>query len=64
MVMVQALCEFALAPSLVASLVYGIVAAVHDFWSLNFSHVCRNGNKPTHFLAKHAYDIVDYCARY
>ena len=28
----------------------------------NFSHVRRNENKPTHLLAKHALDIIDYCA--
>lgn len=50
-VMVQALCEFALAPSLVASLVYRIVVAVYDFRSVNFSHVCCNGNKPAYFFS-------------
>nr|XP_023892178.1 uncharacterized protein LOC112004175 [Quercus suber] len=61
LIIIQALCESAPAPSSVASLVYGIVAAGHDFRSVNFSHVCRNGNISTHLLAKNALVIVDYC---
>ena len=44
-----------------ASLVYGIAAAGHDFRSVNFSHVYRNGNIPAHLLTKHALGIVDCC---
>ena len=61
LIMIQALCDSALAPSLVASLVYGIAVAAHDFRSVKFSHVCRNGNIPVQLLAKHALGIVDYC---
>ena len=61
LIMLQALCESTPAPSLVASLVYGIAAAGHDCRSVNFSHVCRNGNIPAHLLTKHALGIVDYC---
>ena len=62
LIMIQALCESAPTPSSVASLVYGIAVVAHDFRSVNFSHVCRNGNIPTHLLAKYALRIVDYCA--
>ena len=60
--MTQALCDSAPAPSLVASLVYGIAAIAHDFKSVKFSHACCNGNIPAYLLAKHVLGIVDYCA--
>ena len=31
----------------------------HSFRCVDFSHVGRNGNRPTHLLAKHALGIVD-----
>ena len=61
LIMIQALCESVPAPSSMAYLVYGIAAAAHDFRSVNFSHVCCNGNIPAHLLAKHILGIVDYC---
>ncbi|XP_050249443.1 uncharacterized protein LOC126696773 [Quercus robur] len=61
LIMIQALSDSALAPSSVASLVYGIAVAAYDFRSVKFSHVCRNGNILAHLLAKHALGIVDYC---
>ena len=61
LIMIQALCDSAPAPSSVASLVYGIANAARDFRSVNFSHVCCNGI-PAYLLAKHALGIVDYCA--
>ena len=61
LIMIQALCDSALAPSSMASLVYGIAVAAHDFRSVKFSHVYRNENIPAHLLAKHALGIVDYC---
>ena len=32
----------------------------HDVRKMLFSHVCRNGNKPAHMLAKHAICIGDF----
>ena len=31
----------------------------HSFRCVDFSHVGRNGNRPTHLLAKHALGIAD-----
>ncbi|XP_075654531.1 uncharacterized protein LOC142624702 [Castanea sativa] len=59
LIMIQALCDSASAPSSVVPLVYGIAVAAHDFRSVKFSHVCRNGNIPVHLLAKHALGIVN-----
>ena len=60
LIMIQALCDSAPAPSLVASLVYGIATAAHDFRIVNFSHVCHNENIRVHLLAKHALGIIDF----
>ena len=31
----------------------------HSFRCVDFSHVGRNGNRPTHLLAKHALSVAD-----
>lgn len=48
LIIVHALCENSLAPSSVAPLIYGVLAASYEFDNVIFSHVCGQGNKPTH----------------
>ena len=44
----------------VMPIIYGIHSSCHDVRKVLFSHVCRQGNKPAHLLAKHAISIVDF----
>ena len=41
-------------------MIYGFVATSHEFCHVDFSHVRRQGNCPTHLLAKHALGINDF----
>lgn len=47
-------------PTSVPSIIYGMWATSHDFRSVMFSWVCRQGNRVVHLLAKHALGIVDF----
>ena len=51
-----------LSPPLVSvmSIIYGIQSSCNDVRKVVFSHVCRQGNRPVHILAKHAISIVDF----
>ena len=51
-----------LSPPLVSmmSIIYGIQRSCNDVRKVVFSHVCRQGNRPAHILAKHAISIVDF----
>ena len=37
-----------------------MLSSMHEFQRVKISHVCRQGNRPTHLLAKHAFSIVDF----
>ena len=58
----QALCEASMLPSSVAAVVQGIQDLCKDFRGVQFSHVRRQGNRPTHLLAKHALNVADFTA--
>ena len=60
LVIYNALCEFSIPPSLVASIVDGMRDLCKVFRRLQFSHVKRKGNRPTHLLAKYAGGIDDF----
>ncbi|XP_075665081.1 uncharacterized protein LOC142634682 [Castanea sativa] len=47
-------------PSSMASVVQGLLEISGEFRKVAFSHVCRQGNRPAHLLAKHAKGIVDF----
>ena len=42
------------------SIIYGIQSSCNDVRKVLFPHVCRQGNRPAHILAKHAISIVDF----
>ncbi|XP_075640370.1 uncharacterized protein LOC142612137 [Castanea sativa] len=44
----------------VMPIIYGIQSSCHDVRKVLFSHICRQGNKHTHLLAKHAISTVDF----
>ena len=58
LIIVQSLCENAPAPSLVAFVVYGILAASLEFCNVHFSHVHWQGNRLAHLLAKFVLDLL------
>ena len=41
-------------------IIYRIQSSIHDVRKMLFYHVCKNGNKSTHLLAKHVINIVDF----
>ena len=43
----------------VMSIIYGIQSSCNDVRKV-FSHVCRQGNRSTHILAKHGISIFDF----
>jgi len=43
--------------------VYGVLSSLHDFRSVEFSHVRKLGNRPAHLLAKHVLGIADFSIR-
>ena len=59
---VQALLDVSPTPSLVAPLVYGIIAATSGSQCVNFSHLQQQGNRPAHLLARNALGMDDYVA--
>ena len=42
------------------SIIYGIQSSCNDVRKVLFPHICRQGNRPVHILAKHAISIVDF----
>ncbi|XP_075675215.1 uncharacterized protein LOC142644511 [Castanea sativa] len=58
----NALCEKSLPPSSVEAVVSGMQEMDKEFRRIEFSHVRRQGNRPTHLLAKYASGINDYLA--
>ena len=56
----NSLAEHSLAPISVAPILYGIVSSLHEGWRVEFSYVCRQGNRLAHLLAKLAFDINDF----
>ena len=59
LVIVRALCGLSHIPSTVASLILGMKIFCTEFRLVTVSLVRRQGNKPTHLLAKHALSIDD-----
>ena len=47
-------------PVSVMPIIYEIQSSTHNIRKMLFSHVCRNGNKPAHMLAKHAICIGEF----
>ena len=46
---------------LVMPIIYRIQSSTHDdVKKMLFHHVCKNGNKSTYLLAKHAFCIIDF----
>ena len=60
LILMNALNEISPPPSLVAAVVYGSLSAFYGFRQVEFSHVRRQGNRPTHLLAKHALDNSEF----
>ena len=56
---VRALQGLSLPSDSVMPIIYRIQSSTHDVREVLFYHVCKNGNKFTHLLAKHAISIVD-----
>jgi len=59
-IIVQALKECSYASSTVFHLIYGILAECQEFRNVAFSYVKRQGNRPTHLLAKQALGLADF----
>ena len=62
LIVYNALCGHSSPPSSVATIISGAIGFCGLFHRVEFSHICRQGNKPAHILAKHAKGIVDYVA--
>ena len=62
LIVYNALCGHSFPPSLVATIISGAIGFCGLFHRVEFSHICRQGNKPAHILAKHAKGIDDYVA--
>ncbi|KAL0004241.1 hypothetical protein SO802_011802 [Lithocarpus litseifolius] len=60
LVLINALKDISPPPSSIVAVVYGSLFASHDFRQVEFSHVRRQGNRPAHFLAKHALGIDNF----
>lgn len=60
LILVNALKEYSPPPIAVAAVVYNSLAASHEFRQVDFNHVGRQGNRPAHLLAKHAFGIEDF----
>ena len=56
------LCEKSLPPSSVEAVVSGMQKMAKEFRLIEFSHVRRQDNRPTHLLAKYVFGISDYLA--
>ena len=55
----NALMRFTLSPTFVVAIVEGIHELGTEISVINFSHVRRTSNKPTHILAKQAQNLVN-----
>ena len=60
LVLFNALSKISSPPSSIAAMICGSVSISHEFSHVVFSHVRRQGNCPTHLLAKHALGIDDF----
>lgn len=60
LVVINALLETSPSPLLIAAVIYGSVFVSHEFRHVDFSHVCWQGNRPAHLLAKHALCTNDF----
>ena len=60
LILINVLKELAPPPASVAAVMYGVLASLHDFRSVELSDVRRLGNRPAHLLAKHALGIADF----
>ena len=47
-------------PHVVGNVLEGIFLQLQSFCSFLFSHIKRDGNKPTHLLAQHAKFVHDF----
>ena len=56
----RALYETSLPPSSAEPVIMGMHAFSKDFCRIDYSHVCRQGNRPAHLLAKYALGTVDF----
>ena len=50
------------APPAIANVLNVILFHLQSFRSFDFSHIWREGNKPTHILAQHAQFVSDFVA--
>ena len=50
-------------PTSIAAIVEGILDLGFEIGVVNFSHVRRSGNKPTHILARQALSLVNKIGR-
>ena len=62
LIMIQALKGTSAPPSMVSAVTQGVLDLNIGFNRVEFSHVKRQGNRPTHVLAKHAFGITDFIA--
>ena len=60
LLLTNALKELSPPPSTVVAIIYSSLSVSREFRQVEFSHVCRQGNKPVHLLAKYAQDIDDF----
>ena len=60
LVIFNALCKVSLPPSLVASIVIGMLDLCKAFRQIEFSYVKRKDNRPAYLLAKHTVGIDDF----
>ena len=63
LIMVQALNGTSTPPFVVSAVVQGIRDLNKSFCRVEFSHIKRQGNRPTYILTEHALGIVDFIAR-
>ena len=62
LIVYNVLCGHSFPPSSVETIIWGAIEFCGLFHRVEFSHISRQGNKPTHILAKHAKGIDDYVA--
>ena len=62
LIVYNALCGHSSPSSSVASVILSALGFCGLFRQVDFSHIRRKGNTPTHLLAKHAIGIVDFVA--
>ncbi|XP_075674771.1 uncharacterized protein LOC142643956 [Castanea sativa] len=62
LIMIQALNGTSAPPSVVSTVIQGIMDLSKGFHRVEFSHVKRQGNRLAHVLAKHVFGNVDFIA--